>query len=544
MKYKLNIGIVLVCLFFTSCFKEDKIVSIENLLTEMIDRDSQTRFPKVDFRLKQESSYNRVSVTPEDSAAWYFNHDLNSNDKDHNFIRIEEKNGEKEWVLMDHQGAGAIVRTWMPFLKPNKSDADMDIKIYLDGAEEPTLQGNMLGLLNGDGLIPYPFAHKSLRSAVSFFPIPYAKSCKITTTGRPFFFQFTYREYAKGTKVKTFTLDDFNANAEFIKKVGDEILSPQSKNKGQNISFREQLSGKKEKSVELPSGGSAIRNLSIKLDNYDSASVTRSVILKMKFDGKETVWCPIGDFFGTGIGLHPYQGWHNTVAEDGTLSCRWVMPYQESASISIENLGKEPIDIELNAVVGDYQWNEQSMYFHAAWRGQYPVSTRPFSDWNYITLKGRGVYVGDALTVMNPVKKWWGEGDEKIWVDGEDFPSIFGTGTEDYYAYSWGGKSTDFYQHPFHAQPRCNVYNKLNRKTGDERNTQGYSTETRTRSLDVMPFSSSLKLDMEIWSWTDCELGYGVGVMWYGDAETTSNRIPDPKEALNVPELPIEFENN
>jgi phage protein U len=46
--------------------------------------------------------------------------------------------------------------------------------------------------------------------------------------------------------------------------------------------------------------------------------------------------------------------------------------------------------------------------------------------------KGRRVYVGDTLTIMNPEEQWWGEGDEKIWVDGEDFPSLFGTGTEDY----------------------------------------------------------------------------------------------------------------
>lgn len=178
------------------------------------------------------------------------------------------------------------------------------------------------------------------------------------------------------------------------------------------------------------------------------------------------------------------------------------------------------------------------MYFHAGWRGQYPVSTRPYSDWNYVTLKGRGVYVGDTLTIMNPVARWWGEGDEKIFVDGETFPSIFGTGTEDYYAYSWGGRSTDFYEHPFHAQPFSHQYNKLNRKTGNEKDTQGFSTETRTRALDTMPFATSLQLDMEVWSWTDCDMGYGVGTYWYGDAGTTSNHQPDPVGALNVPPLP------
>ena len=258
----------------------------------------------------------------------------------------------------------------------------------------------------------------------------------------------------------------------------------------------------------------------------------------MEFDGKETVWCPIGDFFGSGIGLNPVQGWYRTVAEDGTMTCRWVMPYQKNGKVSVVNLSEQPVNVELGVKTGKWKWDEHSMYFNAAWRGQYPVATRPFSDWNYVTLKGRGVYVGDTLTIMNPVKKWWGEGDEKIWVDGEDFPSLFGTGTEDYYAYSWGGRSTDFYEHPFHAQPHSHVYNKLNRKADDERNSQGFSTETRSRSLDTMPFGSSLQLDMEVWSGTDCEMGYGVGAYWYGFADTSSNRQPEPVEVLNVPPLP------
>ena len=73
----------------------------------------------------------------------------------------------------------------------------------------------------------------------------------------------------------------------------------------------------------------------------------------------------------------------------------------------------------MEATTGAWKWDERSLYFNASWRGQYPVPTRPYSDWNYVTLKGRGVYVGDTLTIMNPVERWWGEGDEKIWVDGE-----------------------------------------------------------------------------------------------------------------------------
>ena len=238
----------------------------------------------------------------------------------------------------------------------------------------------------------------------------------------------------------------------------------------------------------------------MKLGSYADPEITRKVLLKIDFDGQQTVWCPIGDFFGSGIGLNPVQGWYRTVAEDGTMSCRWVMPYQKSGKVKLVNLSDASVDAELKVITGKWNWDDRSMYFNASWRGQYPIPTRPYSDWNYVTLKGRGVYVADTLTIMNPTRTWWGEGDEKIWVDGEDFPSIFGTKTEDYYAYSWGGVSTDFYEHAFHAQPFAHKYNKLNRKkVENEKSNFGYSVESRSRSLDTMPFGSSLQLDMEIW---------------------------------------------
>lgn len=535
-----GVGSLLLLSVFTimvSCSTSKKEVSVESLLNDMIDRDLVSRFPEKDFRLKQESSYNRASKTPEDTVGWFTNHDFNSKDKDQNFMRVEENNGEKEWVLMDHKGPGAIVRTWMPYLNYKETNTSSIIKIYLDGSTEPTLEGNTLGLLNGTGLFPFPFAHKSLRSSVSFFPIPYAKSCKITVSERPFFYQLTYRDYVEGTNIKTFTMEDYKQSNMLIKEVGEKLLSPQNTIKGEVVNLRQTLGPGEEQSIALPAGTAAIHNLSLKLGSYQDSTITRSVVLKIEFDGQQTVWCPIGDFFGSGIGLNPFQGWYRTVATDGTMSSRWVMPYQDSGKISIVNLGTQTIDLELDVSLGDYSWDENSMYFNAAWKGQYPVPIRPFSDWNYVTLKGRGVYVGDALTVWNPVKRWWGEGDEKIWVDGEDFPSIFGTGTEDYYGYSWGGRSNDFYEHPFHAQTACANYNKNNRKTAAEfgtKNTQGYSTETRTRALDVMPFSSSLQLDMEVWSWTECDMEYGVGVYWYGDAATTSNRKPDPNGLLEL----------
>lgn len=513
-----------------------EVVSVESLLTEMVNRDAVARFPAPDFRLKQHTSYNRASVSPDDEAGWFANGDFNKGAKARNFIRIEENNGRKEWVMMDHQGPGAIVRSWQPFMSTPKGKI---LRIYLDGAEEPAIEGNPHTLFNGEGLVPFPLAHKSIRSAVNFFPIPYAKSCKVTMSDLPYFFIFTFREYAEGTKVKTFTMEDFEAARALTEKTGGMLLNPTAKGVGDPLRFSATLGNQEEKSVALPAGVAAVRELSVKLGSYENPNVTRQVILKMEFDGKETVWCPIGDFFGSGIGLNPVQGWYRTVAEDGSMSCRWVMPYQEGGKVSLLNLSGAEVEACLEVKTDAWDWDDRSMYFHANWRGQYPVPTRPRSDWNFITMEGRGVYVGDTMTIMNPQPSWWGEGDAKIWVDGEDFPSLFGTGTEDYYAYSWGGVSTDFYEHPFHAQPACFLYNKVNRKTNmGERDTRGFSSESRSRALDTMPFGSRLQLDMEVWSGADCDMGYQVGTMWYGFAETGSNCKPEPVEVLNVPPLP------
>jgi len=158
--------------------KPNNAVTIESLLREMIDRDGIARFPSPDFRLRTASSYDRRSKTPDEPDGWFANRDNTKN-----FVRIEQKDGRQEWVIMDHQAPGAIVRYWMPDKRiPSNGNTPVDttIRIYLDGNDKPALEGHMLDLFNGTSVIPPPLAHKSLASAVSFFPIPYAKSCKVT----------------------------------------------------------------------------------------------------------------------------------------------------------------------------------------------------------------------------------------------------------------------------------------------------------------------------------------------------------------------------
>ncbi len=534
--------IVLLCLWAPAARSARAgVVTFGTLLDEMVDRDRIARFPTPEYRLRQQSSYDRGSKAPDNPRGWFANRDRG------HFIRTEENNGRKEWVLMEHEGAGAMGRTWMPdpritpMVLSGRREAPANLgtlRIYLDGKSEPALQGPTYDLFNGTTIASYPFGHKSLSSAVSYLPIPWAKGCKITMDVEPQYYIFTYREYADGTEVKTFTTDDLKAAQRKMKRTGEMLVNPESAPSTNSLS--KTIEPKGEVSLELAGGTHAVRTLSVKLGSYDNPQVTRSVVLRIDFDGQETVWCPVGDFFGTGVGLHPFKGWYRTVAKDGTMTCRWVMPYRRSAKVSLLNLHGQTVQAQLDASVGDWQWDGRSMYFHGSWRHQSDINTMPRSDWNYITLNGRGVYVGDTLTIWNPKEIWWGEGDGKIWVDGESFPSIFGTGTEDYYAYSYGGQNRGFYEHPFHAQVRVMDFDQnYAEEIPIVRVTQGYSTETRSRAIDCMPFGQSLQVDMEIWHWQKCRVNYNAATYWYARPGTTCNINPSPQGARRrVEKLP------
>jgi hypothetical protein len=192
------------------------------------------------------------------------------------------------------------------------------------------------------------------------------------------------------------------------------------------------------------------------------------------------------------------------------------MPYRERLFVRVESLTPEAMDIRGFVTLVPWEWTPHTLYFHAAWRHSPAVATRPMTDWNVVTVPSRGVLVGDMLTIGNPVQAWWGEGDEKIRVDGEALPSHFGTGTEDYYGYAWG--SPEPFQAPFHNQTRC-----------DGPKNFGYTSLNRFRALDAIPFFAELDFDMELWHWAeDVQVSLTATTWFYADLEAAEGR-PDPR---------------
>ncbi len=519
-----------------SLHPDTKVISLKSLLDEMVDHESVARWPHPEFMLKQASSYERDSKTPDDAEGWFANHDWSW------FLRNEINNGRKEWVLMDAEGPGAIVRMWAASQRPVGDEPKGMLRFYIDGSDEPAIEGSLHELLSGRSFIKHPLSMANQHEEDHlwagnnlFLPIPYAKRCKITyeqeniremenaSLIHAFWYNVNYRSYEAGTKVRSFSMADYLNLKEKLAEVIEKLKAPRTEAIGNKTSHNSVIQPGGRIAVELPDGPSAVRSLQIRISSSDQQQALRSTVLEMVFDGATTVWCPVGDFSGSGVGLNPFHDWYRSVDEDGTMTVRWVMPYQNSASLVLHNLYSENVEASIELVTGEWDWDERSMHFYSGWRYDEHVHTTPFHDWNYINLKGRGVFVGDTLTLLNPAYSWWGEGDEKITVDNEDFPSHFGTGTEDYYGYAWG--KPIFFDGPFAAQPRAD----------GEGHNFGYTVNSRVRSLDGLPFRASLNHEMEVWHWSqNIEMIFAVATHWYAFPGLQSNREPQPEAASTL----------
>lgn len=517
----------------------DEPITIESLLHEMTDRESLAQFPSPTYTCRQSSSYDRDSVSP-DKPGWFANWDRSQ------FVRVEEKNGKKEYVLLDEEGPGAIVRFWTTWHGPGGEPfSNGTLRIYIDGKDEAEIQGPYVDMIGGGGLVGEPISHRvspltqfKHRAHNLYLPIPYSSHCKIiyetdvpidpgARTGEALYYQINYRTYSKDTKVESFSMERLGELKQKIDQTQTILRQNKRPELGSSVkSLTGNIEPNKNISIELE-GPSAIYAVKMTLSAKDLEQALRSTVLQIEFDGKATVWCPAGDFFGTGYKINPYSSWYTEVSEDGVLSCYWLMPFEKSAKVSLLNLGKQPVTIERGQVfTNPWQWNEQSMYFNASWKCWDQIEAKFANgmtgqgavDLNWVTITGKGQYVGDTLTLFNGAAKWWGEGDEKIYIDGEDFPSHFGTGTEDYFGYAWC--RPEYFASPFHAQP-----------DGGGNLAGGFSVNSRYRMLDTIPFTKSLRFDMELWHWANTKMDYAPATFWYALPGATCNAQPDPKAA-------------
>jgi hypothetical protein len=233
----------------------------------------------------------------------------------------------------------------------------------------------------------------------------------------------------------------------------------------------------------------------------DSCPKNRTLILRMYWDGSDTpsVEVPLGDFFACA----EYQNYAQVtslpvcVNPKRAFNCYWDMPFYQNARITIENIYHEKITVYYQIDYHAGEIPEKRGYFHAQFRRENPLKEKGI----YTILdnvQGNGQYVGTYLFWGVNNNGWWGEGEIKFYLDGDtEFPTICGTGTEDYFCGSWnfdiGGKYQEFCT-PYSGVP------KIIRPDGLYSANQRFSMY-RWHITDPIYFKEDLKVTIQALGW-------------------------------------------
>ncbi|MDP8244435.1 MAG: DUF2961 domain-containing protein [Candidatus Hinthialibacter antarcticus] len=228
----------------------------------------------------------------------------------------------------------------------------------------------------------------------------------------------------------------------------------------------------------------------------------RYSILRMYWDDEETpsVECPVGDFFGMGWGEYaPLNSLPVVVNPGSAFNCYWTMPFRKKCKITLEN-------IDENAMVVYYQIDytltevpEDAAYFHAQFRRVNPL---PYKDVYTIVddIKGKGQYVGTYMAWGLNSNGWWGEGEIKFFMDGDkDWPTICGTGTEDYFLGSYGFENKAKREYETYTTPYVG-FHQLIKPDGFNRAQQRVGLY-RWHVMDPVRFEDDLRVTMQALGW-------------------------------------------
>ncbi len=497
---------------------EPQKLTYVDLVKRLTDLERLALLPAPDEKCAQWSSYDRKSRYDEATGqyvGWEANGDGGG---------VIRKEGD-QLVFAEMEGPGCIWRIWSA--RPEQGH----VRIYLDGAKEPVVDLPFKGYFDGKN---EPFTRSALVHTVAmgwnnYTPIPYQKSCKIVADPKwGAYFQFVYTTYHKGTQVPTFKRQ-LSAEENAALDEANKILS-----KGRPApaglpaeAGRAETTGTIEPGDRFMApldGPRAITGFGFKgkFDNReDEIEALRELVLQITWDNedKPAVWSPLGDFFGTAPGVNLYRSFPLGMTDEGGY-CNWYMPFATSIKFEIINEGRKPRTLDLWATYEPLKRPiEQFGRFHAKWHRDAFLPEDPVRrkiDWTMLKTQGRGRFCGVMLHVWNPRGGWWGEGDEKFFVDGEKFPSTIGTGSEDYFGYAWCNPT--LFANCYHDQTIS-------------MNNKGHVSVNRWHIPDNIPFEKSFEAAIEKYYPNSKPTLYAATVYWYQAAGQK-----DPYEPVPVAE--------
>jgi hypothetical protein len=501
------------------------------LLRRLIDLDRLTIPPAPGERTGLFSSFDRREPTVRDGRYVYWD----ANNDRGQFLRTTPDGWN---VMAEIDSPGAITRVWCD--KPTG-----DVRILLDG--KTVIDAPFADLFNG-ALEPFglPLSYEIPpgTAGVSCFPIGFAKSCRVLSREFEGEYQIDYVAFPPETVVETFE-PELSAQAraaldEVVQAFRDGLSTKQLF--GSRRTARQSIQQDLKPDTTLTwdiAGAGTIRAFYVSLtDKYAPRELyaLHNLLLRVYWDQRPEpdIEVPLTAFFGTGFERYLYNSlvmgtdfatrMPGEFANEGWfMYCYFPMPFVNGAHIEIQNLNREKskkIGLMLYMRVDGATPPPEALRFKVHTHTEDPCKT---FDFPILETKGAGRIVGCVLNIDCPREEWWGEGDHKISIDNEPFPSILGTSTAGYFGNVKGLRP---FRMPLHGATLVSPLGK--------------NSVYRWQTLDCVDFHQSLKFTLENWQYNQADdVYYNSVVYWYGEPGAWDSFKPLSQEALELPGLRI-----
>lgn len=228
----------------------------------------------------------------------------------------------------------------------------------------------------------------------------------------------------------------------------------------------------------------------------------RDVILRIYWDGQEwpSVECPVGDFFASGWESYArLQSMAVCVNPGSAFNCYWQMPFRKQCRITLENRAEAPVIYYYQIDYTFMKVPEASAYFHARFRRCNPL---PYKEVYTILdgVQGQGTYVGTYVAWGSNNNDWWGEGEVKFYIDDDgEYPTICGTGTEDYFCGSYNFENQTTHTYEAFSSPYSGFHQVI-RPDGVYMSQMRFGMY-RWHIMDPIRFKKRLKVTMQALGW-------------------------------------------
>lgn len=407
-----------------------------------------------------------------------------------------------------------------------------------------------------------------------FIPIPFQKSIRVVG-GKDWghYYQISYTQFPKDTKIPSFTNMFNNEERAALQRANDLwgrrgpklFIAEDAQEKSVQMTLKP---GEEQQIADFKQSG-AISSIIMQrplIERESSVVTLRQLSISITWDNDKApaVWAPLGDFFGTGAGENLYASMMTGMTKDSYYA-NWYMPY-ERARVVIRNDDKTEHTLNFSIHTEQVQGDVAALLrYHCKWHrddfsgfNREQLEGERWPDWPVLKVDGAaGRFCGFQAHMWNPfhlwndghklsyqkafpqgdafkpggskyqfyiqeVAKhfWWGEGDEKFFVDGEKMPSTFGTGSEDYFGFAWG--RSEAYDSALQAQPRNGAADKIG-SVADKNGPGniGHITMLRWQIADNIPFQHSFEAVIEKYHPNAWPLLNAYAASWYQTAGTT-----------------------